>query len=43
MPKTARINDIMGRLKRGLTPALEDPKTREQIYMPFHQGKILIK
>lgn len=43
IPKLARTADILARLKVGLSGALNDEKTREQVYQPHRWGKIIIK
>lgn len=43
IPKSARVADIMGRLKLGLNGALDDKSSREQVHTSWRMGKIIFK
>jgi hypothetical protein len=42
IPKQVRKRELMGLLQRGLSGALDDKSTREQVYIPKRYGKIII-
>jgi hypothetical protein len=43
VPKQIRYRELLGLLKRGLSGALDDKSTREQVYIPKRYGKIIIE